>query len=329
MTGPVVVEVATPQADTRSRPLPFILAKDIKPQTDIDYLIEGYIERSTANLLYAPKDHFKTFVKLDQLLSIASGLPWCGRDVKRGLAVFITGEGHGAIDRRVMAWAIARDIDYRQLKFARSTIPTQVLSEIVLLDWVDYIRRVADHFGEAPAVVGIDTLATNFGPGNQNDPSDMSRFVANIKTFLIGEFGCAVETVHHSGKDLDRGARGGGSIEADSDAVFYLERIKDTDNLVALHCKHVKDGEKPPSLTLQARTVELGTVNRYGDPVTSLVMAPHLTDRQQAIVNHTGAGKSQRQIAEFFGVDKRVVSREIGRLKLMGLWPHGPGTGGD
>ena len=48
-------------------------------------------------------------------------------------------------------------------------------------------------------MIVIDTLARNFGAGNENSTEDMNRFVASIDRYLREEFGSAILLVHHTG----------------------------------------------------------------------------------------------------------------------------------
>jgi DNA-binding CsgD family transcriptional regulator len=303
-------------------PFPFVYASEMDVTPEPEWQIDGIMEAGSVTLLYGPKDVYKTFVAVDWAMSCAAGKPWLGRDAKRGLVVYITGEGHRGIDRRFKAWAIRHGFDLASLPIARSKWPTQVLDADSMEEWQAHIRQVAETYGVAPSLIVLDTLATNFGPGDQNSPSDMSRFVANVRIFLSGHFGCSALIVHHSGKNLELGARGGSSIEGDSDQVFVLTRVKDCDDTVELACKHIKDGEKPTPVLLKRRVVELGVTDRHGDPVTSLVLDAMLTERQQAIVNQALAGKSQRQMADFLGVSVGLVNKEIQRIKAIGAWPE-------
>ncbi|MES9885465.1 MAG: hypothetical protein ABW140_01540, partial [Candidatus Sedimenticola sp. 6PFRAG1] len=150
-------------------------------------------------------------------------------------------------------------------------------------------------------------------------PSDMSQFIAHIKIYLSSEFECAVLIVHHTGKNHDLGARGGSSIEGDSDAVYYIKRDKEEDQLIELHCKHIKDAEKPPVIRLKAEVVELGYQDKHGREITSLVLSHYLTDQQIDVLELSQQGYSQRSIATRISRDKKVVSREQKKLREMGL----------
>lgn len=298
---------------------PFVFSHEMSSTCETEYTIDGFIEDKTANLLYAPKDHLKSFVASDMAMSVASGKDWHGFTTQGGPCVYICGEGHSGMDRRFKAWAIKHQVDLEDIPIVRSKWPMQVLDAGNVKEWAENIKRVVDHYGEKPKLIVIDTLATNFGPGSENDPSDMSQFIAHIKIYLSSEFECAVLIVHHTGKNHDLGARGGSSIEGDSDAVYYIKRDKEEDQLIELHCKHIKDAEKPPVIRLKAEVVELGYQDKHGREITSLVLSHYLTDQQIDVLELSQQGYSQRSIATRISRDKKVVSREQKKLREMGL----------
>lgn len=64
------------------------------------------------------------------------------------------------------------------------------------------VSAACDAIAEATGEFGIkiivpDTLARNFGDGDENSTGDMNRFVSAVGR-MIERFGCAVVVVHHS-----------------------------------------------------------------------------------------------------------------------------------
>ena len=153
-----------------------------------------------------------------------------------------------------------------------------------------------------PALVVIDTLSTNFGKGEENNPSDMARFIANLKRHIEGVYGCSVLVVHHTGKDAERGARGGSSIEGNSEEVYYLKKPDAEGKAVELHAKHVKDRDRPQRLLLEARVQELGLVDSRGRPVSTLVMAKSLSEFEMQVKRLMERGE---------GIDRITKSVEV------------------
>ena len=76
------------------------------------YIVNGYIEDDSFVQLFGAPKSLKSFTAIDIGMSIASGTPWFGHEIKRsGLVVYICGEGHGGIGRRMKAWCQEKGVD--------------------------------------------------------------------------------------------------------------------------------------------------------------------------------------------------------------------------
>ena len=306
----------------RSDDFPFIYANQFGNGEQITFVIDDWLPTESNCLLYAPKDHYKSFVAVDWFMSVASGLDWNGFEVLRGACVYIAGEGNRGLVQRMKAWGIRHGVDIDPLPIALSTIPTQVLNEEVIQAWTEHLKQILMDLGEPIRLVVIDTLATNFGPGDENSPSDMARFLTNLKTYFQAEFTCSVLIVHHTGKDTSKGSRGGSSIEGNADCVYSLKRDGATsEHRVTLRCKHTKDSERPPDVILKAASVELGYNDRKGFPVTSLILNMELSADEQLVLTMTKEGKGQRFIAEELGKSKTTVLKTQRHLRAKHLLP--------
>jgi len=91
----------------------------------------------------------------------------------------------------------------------------------------------------------------------------MARFLTQLRIYIQAPFTCSILVVHHTGKDVKKGSRGGSSIEGNADCVFTLKREDKDEHRVILHCKHTMDSERPPDIILKGVPVELG----YNDPI--------------------------------------------------------------
>lgn len=302
---------------------PLIYADQIDTEEQTTFVIDDWLPAESICLLYAPKDHLKSFVAVDWFMSISSGVGWKGFDVLRGACVYIAGEGNQGLKRRCKAWCIRNEVDLKRQPIALSTMPMQTLDKENIQVWVGYLTQVLIDLGEPIRLVVIDTLATNFGPGDENSSTDMARFLAHLKIYIQSAFTCTVLVVHHTGKDVSKGGRGGSSIEGNSDCVFTLKRADKDEHRVILHCKHAKDSERPPDLILKAATVELGYNDRKGYPVTSLILNMELSEFEQTVLNMTRVGKGQRFIAEETGKSKTTIQKTQNKLRNKKLLPGG------
>ena len=304
---------------TRLHDYPLIYGNEIDTEEHTTFVVDDWLPAESICLLYAPKDHLKSFVAVDWFMSIATGIAWKGFDVERGACIYIAGEGNRGLKRRFKAWCIRNGVELPTQPIALSKMPMQVLDVDSIESWASFIRKAMIDMGEPIRLVVIDTLATNFGPGDENSPTDMARFLAHLKIYIQAVFTCSILVVHHTGKDVSKGSRGGSSIEGNADCVFTLKREDKDEHRVILHCKHTKDSERPPDLILKAAPVELGYNDRKGYPVTSLILDMELSEFEQTVLAMTKAGKSQRFIAEEIGKSKTAIYKAQDKLRAKNL----------
>lgn len=245
----------------------FTAVQDLRAMpTEVNWLIDGFIEESSLTLLYGASGAGKSFVTLGMAASIATGTPWFDRAVKQGPVVYIAGEGHSGIRRRLKACEQHNGERLPDNSLLLSDGAASLMDEGSAKAVSEAIREFAAVHGQ-PALIVIDTLHRNLGGGDENSAADISTFLANVDTHLRGPFGCAVLTVHHTGHQDQKGARGSSSIRAAVDHEFLLEV---SDDLRILTCTKLKDGVPPRPLTLELRDVPLGP----GLPALSAVLVP-------------------------------------------------------
>lgn len=304
--------------EDKKRDFPFWVSGDLEVIDSTEYLIDGWLEASTVNVLYAPKDTYKSFVALSMACCIGSGRAWYGHATRKSGIVYIAGEGNRGYKRRLRAWCIRNRVKLSELPIAVSDRPTRILDPETLSDWCVHLETLKMRFEVDHLFVVIDTLSTNMGPGDENRPTDMAQLISSVRISFAASLGATVLFVHHTGKNVDLGARGGSSLEGNADNVLVL-RSGPEEGLVEVHCKHTKDDERPLPVSLQTAPVELGIVDNKGQSVTSLVLDIYLTERQQTIVHEVKNGRSQRGMATLLKCDKKIIGREIRKLRDLGL----------
>ena len=141
----------------------------------------------------------------------------------------------------------------------------------------DAVREFEKVKGVRPKLLIIDTLNRSFGDGDENSTQDMTKFVKSCDAFRA-DSGCDIIVIHHSGKDVLRGARGSSVLKAALDTEFSVARIGEDmrGRNVTLSCTKIKDGGEPPDLTFNMKQVLLGKKNKKGKEIDSLV--PEMID---------------------------------------------------
>ena len=114
-------------------------------------------------------------------------------------------------------------------------------------------------------MIVLDTLARNFGGGDESSTQDMNQFVVACD-LIRHRYKCTVLVVHHSGHADKTRARGAMALKAALDAEYRLA----SDNGLVLTSTKMKEAETPPPLALELVSVQLpDLVDDEGNPVTS------------------------------------------------------------
>jgi hypothetical protein len=194
--------------------LDVVWAEDIKIEDDLGGggAIDGLLPCVGMVVMYGDSNTGKTFVAVDMACHVAAGLPWRGLEVEQGVVIYVAAEAPASLKRRIWAWKQRHpEVERLPLLVVQSTVDLLNGSTDEL---VKLIKQITDR-GERVAMVVIDTLARSM-TGNENSAEDMGKYVSSCAK--IREAGGSLPfVVHHTGKDLARGARGHSSLRAATD----------------------------------------------------------------------------------------------------------------
>ncbi|MGY0218371.1 helicase RepA family protein [Endozoicomonadaceae bacterium StTr2] len=249
------------------------LTQNIEPTS---WLIDDFIESDTLALCFAPPASYKSFFAVDVAASIATGTQWHGHDVQRGAVFYVAGEGMAGLKKRFRAWEIERGVVTQNHPLYLSSGASDLLKTSSVSELVALMTEIIQQHDVEPALIVIDTLARNFGGGNENDTKDMNLFVSNVDA-IRRLWGCTVLVVHHTGHAANGRGRGSSALKAALDAEYQLTR-QDDSMLVRVKNTKMKDAESPESKTFELKVVGLGQKDHRGREVTSGVLVD--TDRQ-------------------------------------------------
>ena len=156
--------------------------------------------------------------------SVATGKDYHDRRSKEGLVLYLAGEGHRGLSRRLLAWEMVNDTKLKNSKLHYSERGVQILDDLDAEMMRNEALTIQDTYGEPPKLVIVDTLARNFGPGNENSTEDMNRWIANIDRFIREEFRCCVVLVHHTGHGHLARGRGSSVLPAALDWEYSVSK---------------------------------------------------------------------------------------------------------
>jgi hypothetical protein len=214
-------------------------------------------------VLYGQSGIGKTFVSMDLAYRVATGLDWAGLKTQQKAVIYVLSEGAAGASKRFAA--------LRRRYSPEKTVPLFLITKPVNLYSLDgEARAIADAVKEIEETSGfdvglivIDTLARAMASGDENSSKDMSQFVGNID-LIRAHTGCHVLLVHHTGKDIARGARGSSALRAAVDTEIEVEP-----NLIRVTKQRNIDSNVAYGFRLIPTT--LG-IDADGDPVTTCLV---------------------------------------------------------
>ena len=223
-----VVVTDSEQLSEVFNPVPQLLnieAWDTIKDEPVSWIIKDVLTIKGFCVLVGPPGSYKSFIALDIAEAIATGRTWMGNQVSSpGAVLYIAGEGFGGLGARIMSTKINHNtkdgaeifVIRHQLNLRSSADDFNILMESI----DDLIQRT----GIDLRLIQIDTLARSFGGGNENDSSDMGAWIHNCGR-MQRKLDCALMAMHHSGKDILRGARGHSSLLGAVDTQLELQKI--------------------------------------------------------------------------------------------------------
>lgn len=257
------------------------------------FIVRDYLEQNTLGVLFGDPATGKSFLAMDLAACITTGIPWRGHKVDKGAVLYIAGEGRNGIARRLRAWEIRSGISLSTAPLYLSNRPTALCdleSNKELLEAADRVSK-----DNPPKLVVIDTLARNFGPGDENSAKDMSMAIQAMDKIRT-RFGCTVLIIHHTGHNNKNRERGSFGLRGGIDASYCL--AKDDSGTVKLQPSKMKESELPEPMAFKIAPVDLGIEDEEGRNVTSAIL--YQVDYVSAKNGNNGQGKWQQVAAKKF-----------------------------
>lgn len=258
--------------DAANEPFFQLVNGDLGDIHSTPWLIESWVTEKSLVCTYAPSASLKSFLVLDQSLHICSGTTWNGFPVKKGVVLYIAGEGRNGMIKRVAAWC-----NYHNQKalenFYLSNTAIELLDNTNVDRVIEEAKSIIEQHGEIGMIV-IDTLNRNFGTGDENKTKDMTTFISAVSR-LQSQVNSCVHIVHHTSKADSTLARGSGALRAALDCEFMIDAERDRQDKVkaiTLSCKKMKDDDLPEPIKFVPKSVNLEVTDINGKSLDSLVL---------------------------------------------------------
>jgi len=249
-------------------------------------LIKGLLLVNSLVVIYGEPGSGKSFLAMDMALAVAAGKPWRGRKTKKGLVVYVAGEGAVSVQLRVAAYRKAHPEIPAGIPFCVLPQAVDFLDPESVERLIGTIRGLESEAGERTVQVIIDTLSRAMN-GNENAPEIMGAAIDSAEHIRASCTDAAVVFIHHAGKDPTKGARGHSKLNAAIDTEIFVEGKSGVRVATVQKQRDIQIGDK---FAFELRQVVLDT-DADGDPITSCVVDETATPLPPAITRIKGANK--------------------------------------
>lgn len=239
-----------------SRRIGEVLANPASPR----WLEKDVLERNVIAVLSSKRGDGKTTWATDRIMHVAVNL---GEPV-----VCLWGEGNAGL--HFEAWLKKHAPDVKP-----DTLPVYIITKRFDLTSAEgrgkihaEMARITKEQGRAPSLLVTDTWA-KWVRCQEKDNSDVAEKLGGIDTAIRSAFDCTVLLITHLGHGDQTRARGASALEADTDAAYIL--TKDPSGIVRVTRERFKDCAEMDPLLYKREIVDLGRLDEYGRPVTSVV----------------------------------------------------------
>ncbi len=280
--GPRVSDPGVSNSSSQDRKFYFHPASELTENIKlIDWLIKGIIEVHTLAMVFGAPGSGKSFIALDMACSVATGLECLGHPTVQGAVFYIAGEGKNGLGKRLRAWEIENNIKLLGHPLYISSRPAQFYDQESAQEVEAAIEDMARQNNIVPNLIIIDTLARNFGGGDENQTTDMNKFIQHVD-LVKDKWSATALVVHHTGLQEQHRARGSIALKG---AMDHEYRVEKEGNLITFSNTKEKDNEQSGQKFLTLKKVELGIFDDR-EPLTSCVVVP--SDVSQFIASMTG-----------------------------------------
>ena len=254
-----------------------------------DELIQDMIVRKSQSMLFGDSNSGKTFYALSMAHSICEGVPFMGKQVEKGAVIYLATESPSSVISRVQAIK-----DYHSCKMANLFIvqvpinfftSDQHATEVIAL-----VRQIETDTGSKGNLVIGDTLARMTAGANENSGEDMVPILQRLDS-VVYEANTAFLTIHHSGKDASRGARGSSTIRAHIDTEIYV--VEENLQRTATITKQRELPSKGVEIPFKLDVVEMG-ISKFGENVSTCVAVFDDEERVQKVKKDSKIDKHKK-----------------------------------
>ena len=254
----------TPPPQENAKPEFIQLADFIAGPPSSSYLIKHVLPAVGLGQVFGSSNVGKSFLLIDLAMHLASGRAWRGQRTKKIPVLYIAAEGMAGLAGRMKAWTLrygsVPDLLYVRPYSAQLTVAEHTVA----------LAQRIQELPHPPRFIILDTLAANFGVGDENSAEDMANAMNGLRILAGDWFAlCA----HHSGHADKTRSRGHSSLYAALDVEIQVERAAKDSPIKVAHTK-CRDMERMDPMFFNLESCPLPWADEDGEPLNSAVLVP-------------------------------------------------------
>jgi len=272
-----------------------IFGSPLKVRREV-WLIDKILPKAKFAMVYGPPGSGKTFIILDMAFAIGRGIEWQGRATKKMKVLYIAAESQLGMQKRIVGYYLANKIPLgTDLGVHFIFDSPNVRSPEDLRELKKTIDDVTEHHGGYDAVI-FDTLARVSTGTDENSSKDAGEVIDAIEK-MVDSISAMGIVLHHTGKDITKGARGSTAYTGALDTQIEISREGERHQL---RTTKQKDGEDDVKVGFKLTQIWMPvTGGESGEMVSTCVV-----EKSELPVATAPAAKGPR-----------AVGRRLGRLE--------------
>jgi AAA domain len=259
---------------TGGRILPSTGFADMATQVAKRWTIKDLLAAGETSAWYGAPKCGKSALVQNLGLHVADGRLWQGRQVTRGLVLYLALERPAVICRRAAAFAVEHDLVGADLPFVMVRGPLDFREGHTVADVVATANDSAERHDCPVGLIIVDTFSRALCGGDENSPKDVGAVIANLDRIQsdIGEPHLAL--IHHVPVSDKERMRGFGGLFAALDVAIRV--TKTSDSLREAEVINAADQPEGERIAFTLRSVIIGQ-DENGGVLTAPVVDPHDT----------------------------------------------------
>ena len=260
---------------------------------------EGLLE------IIGASNSYKTFITLDMMYCISNGIDYHGRKTKKGIVVYIAGEGANGAKMRLRA--LRKKYGHNTDNFYMLECSSNLADFREMDKLASEISAITD---EKISLITFDTLHRNTAGIDENSASDFAMVLGNVDKYLKPLCNL-VAYIHHTGNGAETSMRGRGTsarFAAMDTSIVIHSKAKGN---AGMTCVKQKDGDAFETIYFDMEKVDIDLKDEDGEPLFSVVPIIGNEPNIEELENKKDDSEYVQIIKEYIDEKKEANQKDI------------------